>query len=103
MMMQCSGLGNAANALGCFKPYGVGVPMVLSMRGTLGETNPVQVPMGRATKPGLDALDIQHFSITDAGSARPTRQAMLDLAYGTGAAAAVILEPELGGQRDERN
>ena len=50
VMMQCSGLGNALNAIGSLcLPYGIGVPMILSMRGTLGEANPSQVPMGRAT------------------------------------------------------
>ncbi len=50
VLMQCSGLGNALNALGSFAiPYAIGIPLVLSMRGTLGEENPAQVPMGRAT------------------------------------------------------
>ena len=50
VLMQNSGLGNALNAFGSFAiPYGIGVPLVLSMRGTLGEANPSQVPMGRAT------------------------------------------------------
>ena len=42
VLMQCSGLGNALNALGSFAiPYAIGIPLVLSMRGTLGEENPV--------------------------------------------------------------
>ncbi len=100
VLMQCSGLGNSVNALGSFAPYGVGLPLVLSMRGTLGETNPVQVAMGRATKPVLDALAIQHFSIGRPEDAGSFTAGMLDLAFGTGSAAAVILEPELGGQRE---
>ena len=37
VMCQCSGLGNALNALGSMAiPYGLGFPLVISMRGTLG-------------------------------------------------------------------
>ena len=50
VLMQCSGLGNALNALGSLAiPYGLGFPLVLSMRGTLGERNPSQMPLGRTT------------------------------------------------------
>lgn len=100
VLMQCSGLGNSLNALGCFGPYGVGVPLVLAMRGTLGEGNPVQVPMGRATKPLLDALGIQYFSVERPSDAGTRTSGMLELAYATGMSAAVILEADLGGQRE---
>ncbi len=64
VMMQSSGLGNALNALGSLVvPYGLGIPMVISMRGTLGEGNPAQVPMGRAVRPLLDALGLQAFTV----------------------------------------
>src|SRR4051812_17188624 len=50
VLLQCSGLGNALNALGSLVvPYGYGFPAVLSMRGTLGERNPAQMPLGRTT------------------------------------------------------
>jgi sulfopyruvate decarboxylase subunit alpha len=76
VLMQCSGLGNCINAIASFAiPYGIGVPIVISMRGTLGERNPSQVGMGRAT-PGL-----------------------FELAYSTGAPAALLLEPALGGTK----
>ena len=65
VLMQCSGLGNALNALGSLSiPYELMPPIVLSMRGTLGEGNPAQVPMGRATRPMLEALGIQVSSST---------------------------------------
>jgi sulfopyruvate decarboxylase subunit alpha len=101
VLMQCSGLGNALNALGSFAlPYGIGVPLILSMRGTLGETNPAQVPMGRATPALLGALAIQAFSLTDPDRAGATVAGALALGFGTGTGAAVILEPELGGGRE---
>jgi len=101
VMMQCSGLGNALNAIGslCI-PYGFGVPMILSMRGTLGEANPSQVPMGRATPAILDALDIQAFNLSDPDQARVTTQGALTLAFSTGTGAAVVLDAILGGGRE---
>jgi sulfopyruvate decarboxylase subunit alpha len=101
VLMQCSGLGNALNALASFAlPYGIGVPLIVSMRGTLGETNPSQVPMGRATPALLAALGIQAFSVTDPDRAAATTAGALALGFGTGTGAAVILEPELGGGRE---
>jgi sulfopyruvate decarboxylase alpha subunit len=101
VLMQCSGLGNALNALGSFAlPYGIGVPLIVSMRGTLGETNPSQVPMGRATPGLLAALGIQAFPVSAPERAGATTAGALALGFETGTGAAVILEPELGGGRE---
>jgi len=101
VLMQCSGLGNALNALGSFAiPYAIGIPLVLSMRGTLGEENPSQVPMGRATTALLAALGIQSFPVTSPDQAGPTTAGVLASAYAAGTTSAVILEPQLGGQRE---
>jgi sulfopyruvate decarboxylase alpha subunit len=101
VLMQCSGLGNALNALGSLSlPYELGIPMVISMRGTLGEGNPAQVPMGRATPALLSALAIQAFSLTDPERAGPATAGALELAYRTGTGAAIILDALLGGGRE---
>jgi len=101
VMMQCSGLGNALNALGSFAiPYAIGIPIIVSMRGTLGEANPSQVPMGRATRPLLDSLGIQSFPVAAESGAGPAAAGVLTLAFETGTCAAVLLEAELGGQRE---
>jgi sulfopyruvate decarboxylase alpha subunit len=101
VLMQCSGLGNSLNALGSFAiPYRLGIPLVLSMRGTLGERNPSQVPLGRATVRLLDALGIQSFPLASEERARTVVDGVLELAFSTATPAAVILEPELGGQRE---
>jgi sulfopyruvate decarboxylase subunit alpha len=101
VLMQNSGLGNALNAFGSFAiPYGLGVPVVLSMRGTLGEANPSQVPMGRATPALLAALGIQAFPVARADEAGPATAGALTLAYEGRCSAAVVLQPELGGQRE---
>lgn len=101
VLMQSSGIGNALNALGTLAvPYRLGVPLVVSMRGTLGETNPAQIPVGRAAKSFLGALGIQCFSLRDPEDAAGRTRAVLDMAYEAGETAALILEPELGGQRE---
>jgi sulfopyruvate decarboxylase alpha subunit len=101
VLMQCSGLGNCLNAVGSLcLPYGIGVPMILSMRGTLGERNPSQVPMGRATPALLAALEIQAFTVTDPERAGATTAGTLELAFSTGTCAAVVLDASLGGGRE---
>ena len=101
VLMQCSGLGNALNALGSFAiPYAIGIPLVLSMRGTLGEENPSQVPMGRATVGLLAALGIPSYPVLDPDRAGPTMTGVLASAFAAGTTSALILEPELGGQRE---
>lgn len=99
--MQCSGLGNCLNALGSFViPYHLGLPIVISMRGTLGEGNPSQVPMGRATAGLLDALGVQSFGAQTDEDIRRIAPGVLRLALETGTPAALILHPTLGGGRE---
>lgn len=101
VLMQSSGIGNCLNALGTLAvPYRLGIPLVISMRGTLGETNPSQIPSGRAATAWLGALGIQCFSLARPEDAAGRTRAVLDMAYEAGETAALILEPELGGQRE---
>jgi sulfopyruvate decarboxylase alpha subunit len=100
VLMQSSGLGNALNALGTLAvPYRLGLPLIISMRGTLGETNPSQIPIGRATTALLGALGIQAFPLRRAEDAEPLIDAVTRMAFDAGETAAVLLEPELGGGR----
>jgi sulfopyruvate decarboxylase TPP-binding subunit len=95
--MQCSGLGNAVNALASLAvPYGLGFGLVLSMRGTLGERNPSQVPLGRATVRLLALLGIQSFSIRSAADVVRVVDGALALSHEARQVAAIVLEPELG-------
>jgi sulfopyruvate decarboxylase subunit alpha len=101
VLMQSSGLGNALNALGSLAvPYRLGLPLVISMRGTLGEANPSQVPLGRATGQLLGALGIQAFSLRDPAAAVQATAGTLTLAFEAGECAALMLEAELGGGRE---
>lgn len=96
VLMQCSGLGNSMNALGSLAvPYGLGFPMVISMRGTLGERNPAQLLMGRATIGLLALLGIQSFSIHLRDEIAAVVQGAARLAVDSRQVAPIILEPEL--------
>jgi sulfopyruvate decarboxylase subunit alpha len=101
VLMQSSGLGNALNALGSLAvPYRLGLPLVVSMRGTLGEANPSQVPLGRAAAGLLSTLGIQSFPVRTAAAAAQVTAGVLTLAFQAGECAALMLEAELGGGRE---
>jgi sulfopyruvate decarboxylase subunit alpha len=64
MLVQSSGLGNSLNALGSLAmAYHIPFPLLVSLRGELGEFNPAQLHMGRAAPACLDALTIQHVTL----------------------------------------
>jgi sulfopyruvate decarboxylase alpha subunit len=64
MLVQSSGLGNTLNALGSLAmAYRIPFPMLVSLRGELGEFNPAQLHMGRAVPGCLDALTIRHITL----------------------------------------
>jgi len=64
MLVQSSGLGNTLNALGSLAmAYHIPFPMLVSLRGELGEFNPAQLHMGRAVPGCLDALTIRHVTL----------------------------------------
>ena len=66
IFMQSSGLGNCINALGSLNlPARIPIPMLINLRGHIGETSTAQFPMGQAARPVLDALGILHFELSD--------------------------------------
>jgi sulfopyruvate decarboxylase subunit alpha len=96
VMVQCSGLGNSLNAIGSLViPYGLGFPVVVSMRGTLGERNPSQMPLGRTTVGMLDALGVQAFSLTSPDAATTIAGGAVGVADGARVLAPILLEAEL--------
>ena len=96
VLMQSSGLGHSLNALGSLAiPFGLAFPLVVSMRGTLGERNRSQTDIGRTTAAMLAQLGIQSFSIRGIEEATRVVRGCVDLAEGARQVAAVLLEPEL--------
>jgi sulfopyruvate decarboxylase alpha subunit len=101
VLFQSSGLGNSLNALATLAvPSRLGIPLVISMRGSLGEANPSQVPIGRATRAILENVGIQSFSLRDAVGAAVLADGICSLAFQARECAAILLEPELGGGRE---
>jgi sulfopyruvate decarboxylase TPP-binding subunit len=96
VLLQCSGLGNSLNAIGSLAvPYGLGFPLVVSMRGTLGERNPAQTALGRTTVAMLGLLGIQTFSLRRAQDAGVVARGAVNVAEGARELAPIVLEPEL--------
>ena len=96
VMIQCSGLGNSLNAIGSLViPYGLGFPVVISMRGTLGERNPSQMPLGRATAATLGLLGVEAFSLSAPKEAATLVRGAVAVADGARALAPILLEGEL--------
>jgi sulfopyruvate decarboxylase alpha subunit len=71
LLLQASGLGNTINALGSLAiPYQIPFPIIISQRGRFFEHNVVQIAGGKASRPILEALDIQVFEMSDPADVR---------------------------------
>jgi sulfopyruvate decarboxylase alpha subunit len=96
VLMQCSGLGNSLNAIGSLVvPYGLGFPLVLSMRGALGERNPAQMALGRTAVPMLELLGVQAFRLRRPQDAGMLARGALNVADSARQLAPIVLEPDL--------
>ena len=96
VLLQCSGLGNSLNAIGSLAvPYGLGFPLLVSMRGALGERNPAQMALGRTTAAMLGLLGIQTFHLRRADEVGVIARGAVNVAEGARELAPIILEPEL--------
>ena len=101
LILQGSGLGNTINALSSLA-IASQIPLVLiiSERGRLGEFNPAQVPLGRATPRILEALGIQAFSIGAGDDIGGTVDGGARLAFSSSLPVALMLSATLtGGKR----
>lgn len=92
LCLQSSGTGNCINALAL--PAATGTPclMLVTMRGEAGETNPWQVPMGRAVRPVLEAMKVACFEAKTDDQVGVLFEQAATLAFGEGRAAAVLIE-----------
>lgn len=96
VLVQSSGLGNSLNAIGSLViPYGLGFPVVVSMRGTLGERNPAQMLLGRTTAAMLELLGVQAFPLSDPADAATLAKGAMAVAEGARTLAPILLEGAL--------
>lgn len=103
LMMQVSGLGNSVNALASLAiPYQIPFLMLISQRGELGEFNPAQIAMGRAARPVLDALDIQHFTLRRVDEVATLMDGAVKTAYTARRPVALFLSTEMVGWKEEK-
>ena len=98
VFMQSSGFGNTVNAIAslCI-PARVPLPMFINLRGEVGEFNIAQVAMGRATRPILDTLGIQHYTLDTDDRLAMRVSGALKLCYSARQPLALCLTPMLHG------
>jgi sulfopyruvate decarboxylase alpha subunit len=103
LLMPVSGVGNSINGLASLAiPYQIPFPMIIGLRGDLGEFNAAQVPMGRALRPILNALPIPHYLLERADEVEKVVEGALKLAYATEMPVALLISPKLAGWKDEK-
>jgi sulfopyruvate decarboxylase alpha subunit len=97
LCMQSSGVGNCINALAL--PAATGAPclMLVTMRGEADETNPWQVPMGRAVRSVLAAMNVALFEADTARQVGMCFDQAAHLVFGEGRAAAVLIRQSVLG------
>ncbi len=98
VLMQTSGFATLANVLASLVvPCQIPLVMVVSERGTLGEFNYGQSLVCRTMRPVLDALAMEHHTITRPDELEFTVDRSIKQAVSTQAPVALILSPLLTG------
>jgi sulfopyruvate decarboxylase alpha subunit len=98
VLMQTSGFATLPNVIASLAvPFQVPVAMMVSERGTLGEFNIGQSLVARTMRPVLDALAIEHHTMTRLEEAAFILDRSLVQAYATMAPVCFILSPLLTG------
>lgn len=98
LLMQTSGFATLANVLASLTvPCQIPLIMVVSERGTLGEFNLGQTLVCRTMRPVLDALAMEHHTVTRHDELEFTVDRSIKQAVATQAPVALILSPLLTG------
>jgi len=98
VLMQTSGFATLGNVLASLAvPYQIPLIMIVSERGTLGEFNWGQALVCRTMRPVLDALAVEHHTITRLDELGFILDRSIKQAVATQAPAALILSPLLTG------
>jgi sulfopyruvate decarboxylase alpha subunit len=97
VLMQSSGVGNCVNALGTIAECRFPLLMIVTMRGEPGETNPWQVPMGRATPAVLEAPGVEVRKATRPAEVAPAVASASRHAFERSAAIAVLIAQKVIG------
>ncbi len=97
-LMQTSGFATLPNAIASLVlPYQIPLVMIISERGTLGEFNLGQALVCRTMRPALDAMGVEHHTITRLDETDFIVDRAIRQAVATQAPVALILSPLLTG------
>jgi len=99
LLMQSSGVGNCINTLSLATECGFPLLMLVTMRGTWGEFNPWQVPMGQATPDMLRLAGVIVHEVNAPELAAATVEAAARIAFNSSRAVAVLLSQQLIGTK----
>ena len=103
MLIQSSGLGNTLNALGSLAlAYRIPFPLLVSLRGELGEFNPAQLQMGRAVPGCLDALRIEHVTLRSETDMDTIVSGVLKTCFTAEEPFGILLSAQLTGWKPEK-
>ena len=100
LLIQSSGVGNCINMLSLCAHGRFPLVMLVTMRGTYGENNPWQVPMGQGAQPALEAMGVKCLTVDYPDEVTETVNAALLMAYRSDQAVAVLLSQKLIGAKD---
>ena len=98
--MQSSGVGNCINMLSLPVIGRFPLLVLVTMRGEWSESNPWQVPMGRATQPALEAIGIRVMRADLARDVAETVESAATLAYRADQQVAVLIGQRLLGKKN---
>ncbi len=102
MLIQNTGLGNSLNALASLAmAYKIPFPLLISLRGELGEFNPAQLVMGRGVAGCLGALGIQHFLLRREDEVEVVMDGALKTCYTAQEPLGILLSAQMTGWKDE--
>ena len=99
LLMQSSGVGNCINMLSLTSGGRFPFLALISMRGDFGEGNPWQYPMGKATQPVLEAMDVTCLRAETPQEALATVHAAITMVFQAGRAVAVLFTQKLLGAK----
>src|SRR5436190_24275606 len=99
LLMQSSGVGNCINMLSLTQGGRFPFLALVSMRGDFGEGNPWQYPMGKATQPVLEAMEVTCLSAESPDDVVATVNAALTMVFQAGRAVAVLFTQKLLGAK----
>ena len=101
MLCPTAGLGNSINALASMSiPYCIPCPIIIGVRGELGEFNPGQITMGQTTHDILDALRIPAYRLTREDETEKVTDGALRMCYASDGPVAILVTNELAGWKE---